>query len=464
LSAQNEKLREKLITKEKELADMRDKNSSLDHKLSTLAIECSSISTQKISDLSKSNRHLNSKLSSMKTRCRELEMKLLQLERINFEKDVELKEQKQKERPHEIAEPSVIQQLQDDLERTKRRLFESSNQNLQLKNELKMAHKCLQQELGSDANISQILNGTSNWRGRAQQISILQNKISELKEKFDSDFESFEAARIPPKRLESARRLEIESLNKELDDCKVELEDVRQRLTALKTRNKNLGDDLNNYKLKTLELMEKSKNDDSYIQCLNEKVSMTKYECNHKIEEMRKQIEQVQRNKEDSDFEVQKLQSQIENMNQIIEQKEKDISDLNSEKEDLENNLKNVTGDFLFSCRDLSKENYVEMMKTLEDEKTQLLSMMRDLNERCNRASLKENEQHDVIMKMKTKIARLESKIKDFENEKETRKDKHRRSIRISEYSRSMSGSTISRPASRMQENRVAAIDSLKLR
>lgn len=463
LTTSNEKLRGKLLTKEKELSDLREKNTAMDHKLSTLAIECSSISTQKISDLSKVNRHLNAQLSSMRTKCRDSDTKLLQLERLLFEKEVELKEKISQEMTKEPVEPSEIQQLHDELDRTKKRLFESCNQNLQLKNEIKMAHKCLQQELGSEANLSHILNGNSNWRGRAQQISILQSKIGELKEKFDSDCDSIGMTRSINK-LDSVRRLEIDSLSKELDDCKNELDEVKQKLTALKTRNKNLGDDLNNYKLKTLELMEKSKNDDSYIQGLNEKISMIKFECEHKINEMESKIKQVEFSKEESDVKVQRLQCQIENMNDASAQKENEISSLKDEKEELEKNLKNITGDFLFSCRDMSKENYVDLMKALEDEKNHLLGMMRDLNERCNRASIKENEQQEIITKQRTKIARLEGKIKDYDNEMEAKKAKNRRSIRISEYSnRSMSGASISRPVSK-QPDRFAAVDSLKIK
>lgn len=442
---------------------MREKNSILEQKLDMLVVECSSISTQKIADLSKTNRHLNAQLNSQRTRCRELESKNAQLERMLFEKEAQMLEKRQSERTTESSEPSHLQQLNDELDRIKKKLFEASNQNHQLKNELKMAYKCLQQEIGTEANIPHILSGNSNWRGRAQQIVILQSKINELKEKFDSDFESFEANRIPLKRLESIRRIEIESMTKEIEDYKNELEDVKQKLVALKTRNKNLGDDLNNYKLKTLELMEKSKNDDSYIQCLNEKISMTKFECDHKINQVEKEIEEVEKKKEQADLEVQKLHCHIENLNSTIMQKENQISILKSEKEELENSLKNISGDFLFDCRDMSKDNYVDMMKTLEDEKKHLLEMMRDLNERCNRASLKENEQHEIITKQKGKIARLEAKIKEYENEKEAFKNKHRRAIRISEYSRSMSGSSISRPMSKAHERSVA-VDSLKIK
>lgn len=400
---------------------------------------------------------------TQRTKCREMESRVNQLERMLCEKDHQLKEKNQSETESEAPEPSELQQLQDELKKTKERLFDFINQNHQLKNELKMACKCLQQEIGGDVNINQILAGNSNWRGRAQQITMLQSKVNELKEKIDSDFECFETSRMPLKNLDSIRRMEIESVTKELEDCKTELEDVKQKLIALKTRNKNLSDDLNNYKLKTLELLEKSSNDDDYVKSLNEKIKRTEFECEHKINRMEEEIEKAMKIKEKSELDIQKLHYQIENLSSTIEEKENQISNLKSDKENLECGLKNVSGGFLFSCRDMSKDGYENMMQALEDEKNHLLTMMRDLNERCNKASIKENEQHEMIMKQRSKISRLEGKIKEFEAEREAMKNKHRRSIRISEYSRSMNSSNNSQMSVKAQDHSVA-VDSLKIK
>lgn len=435
--------------------------------METLADEYSPASTQKLADLSKANRNLNSKLMSVQSKFREINDKNQKLEELLSSKDM-LLEQLERSKESEPVEQSEVQVLKENLDRTRKKYIEASNLNLQLKNDLKIAHKCLQQEVGNDFNFSQILNSPSNWRGRAQQIQMLQSKIAELRDKLENtETDSFDVNSLPLRRMESVRKLEIDSLSKELDDCKNELDDLKHKVSALKTRNKNLSDEANSYKLKTLELMEKSKNDDDYIQCLNEKISMVKYECDHKITEMEKEMTKMRQMNDDSKLEVDKLQCDLENASQLLSVKDRDISTLKSLNEDLENNLRNISGDFLFSCRNMSKSDYVNLITTLEQEKNRLLNMIEDMSKRLNKQSLLESDQHDMIAKQRVKIARLDAKVKELENEKEAIKTKHRRGIRINEYSRSVSGMNIvnnNRPVTKSSERLTTEIDRLKFK
>lgn len=446
---------------------MEEKNNKLNQALSSLAVECSPVSSQKIADLSKNNRNLSTQLMSVKSKYRELEDKNQKLEELINTKDM-LLEQYERAKDPEPVQQSEVQILTENLEKTKKKLFEASNFNLQLKNELKIAHKCLQQEIGSDSvNFSQILNSTSNWRGRAQQIQMLQSKVAELREKLDnSETDSFDANSMQLRRLESVRKIEIDSLTKELDNCKNELDELRHKVSSLKIRNKTLLDDANSYKIKTLELMEKSKNDDDYVKCLNEKISMVKYECEHKINEMEKEMTKMRQMSDDSKLEVKKLQCDLENASQLLSDKDRDISSLKSLNEELENNLRDISGDFLFSCRNMSKSDYVNLISTLEQEKNRLLNMIEELNKRLNKQSLLESDQHDTIAKQRVKIARLDAKVKELENEKEAMKTKHRRGIRINEYSRSLSGMNINdnRPVTKSSERLSSEIDRLKFK
>lgn len=64
------------------------------------------------------------------------------------------------------------------------KLSEVRNANFQFKNELKLANKWLQQEIGASFDSLQSLTSSnSGWRGRAQIIIDLQQKNYELKEK-----------------------------------------------------------------------------------------------------------------------------------------------------------------------------------------------------------------------------------------------------------------------------------------
>lgn len=73
--------------------------------------------------------------------------------------------------------------MQEKLSNTSSKLFEVKNINIQLKNDIKMANKLLQQEIGESFDTLQHINNTnSNWRGRAQIIFDLQQKNNELRE------------------------------------------------------------------------------------------------------------------------------------------------------------------------------------------------------------------------------------------------------------------------------------------
>lgn len=77
-----------------------------------------------------------------------------------------------------------IKTLEDKLSSTSIKLFEMKNQNMQLRNDLKLAIKFLKQEIGeSFDNLQSLANMNPNWRGRAQVICDLQQKVLELKEK-----------------------------------------------------------------------------------------------------------------------------------------------------------------------------------------------------------------------------------------------------------------------------------------
>lgn len=74
--------------------------------------------------------------------------------------------------------------MQEKLSSTTTKLFDAKNANVQLKNDLKIAGKLLQQEVGESFDaLRSTANCNSNWRGRSQIICDLQQKNIELKEK-----------------------------------------------------------------------------------------------------------------------------------------------------------------------------------------------------------------------------------------------------------------------------------------
>lgn len=148
--------------------------------------------------------------------------------------------------PKSVSESSPdTEKFASKLENTTKKFFEVHNQNVFLKNELKLAHKYLQQEIGEDFDLAQVLSGKSKWRGRAQQIKKLQTRIIDLNEKLGNSINSVTnvSPRLPSKLSESFRKAEMAS-------AKQELENWKTFCVTTKTQNKNLAAKVDKYKFK----------------------------------------------------------------------------------------------------------------------------------------------------------------------------------------------------------------------
>jgi len=187
---------------------------------------------------------------------------------------------------------------------------------------------------------------------------------------------------------------------------------------------------------------------------------MIKYECDHKLNEMNREIGKAQGLKTQVEEEETRLRRFIQDIEGVVRERDNEIANLRATIDQLECNMRNLSGDFLFSCRQMSKEEYVKLLSTLEDEKKDLLKYMQELHERLKKESMKVSEQQDVIGKLRYKITKLDLKLKELEAEKETIKLSHRRVMRISEYAR---GSLV-RPVTRSSDKLTAEVDKLKFR
>lgn len=140
------------------------------------------IISAKITDLCKQNRHLVAEIESYKTKNAALERKLMQLEILNKEYE-KLDTCVCKDEPID-ASPDELKELNNKLATVNKKLYDSKNRNLELKNEILMATKILQMELGDKfTSIKELQNDVLGWKGRAQQIVLLQAKVSELENK-----------------------------------------------------------------------------------------------------------------------------------------------------------------------------------------------------------------------------------------------------------------------------------------
>lgn len=260
---------------------------------------------------------------------------------------------------------------------------------MELQNQLKLAHKCLQQEVGDNFNLNSIAsqgNG-SNWRGRAQQILALQQKVQELKEKLDiceqrnssnvmfnevlgdktelcdmgvasSVISSYSAAsyeRPSIRKTEILHRAKVDGLEKEINSLKTQLENQNSKILALKVRNKTLNDDILRYKMKATTLEEKGDCNSVSMANINDQIQENKSKYERRIESLTAELHNLTRLREEDNLKYELLDKKFIKQQILLNDKFKLIEELDLVNKKLEDDLKAICGDFLFSCRELRK-------------------------------------------------------------------------------------------------------------
>lgn len=280
LQLQTTELNVAVAQKTREVSEMRSKMEEEKEALGGVG----SKATQRIVELSRRNRELMSELAVEKNRVRQLQR---ELQEAVSKLAVRIDEQVKEPPPVMVkaAEPNdklTVARLQDELLEAKHKSTDYSNQCQQLKMELKLAHKAILKEVGDGASLQAILGGTSGWRGRAQQIVALQNKVAELKQQLqsrapsavnDGQLAEMREKGRPEERQKAAIRKMEEERKKSLDETRSELQNLhelyskcQQQNTALKARNKTLTTDAKALKAQVANLLEKEAIDKVLIQ------------------------------------------------------------------------------------------------------------------------------------------------------------------------------------------------------
>lgn len=148
------------------------------------------VAATKIVELAKKNREIIAETESEKAKVKQLNNKVKELERelqTAVEKihsfggsDAGIKQSALKKTEENLAESPEVKALQEKLTTANFKVLEYRNQLQSAKQELKMTQKLLANEVGEDVNIHSLLTNSGSWRGRAQQILVLQSKVREL--------------------------------------------------------------------------------------------------------------------------------------------------------------------------------------------------------------------------------------------------------------------------------------------
>lgn len=193
MTCENNELRKLIFTKDKELNESSKTVEELQNRIRdiisgsgpTISAKSAGIISQKITDLCKQNRHLVAEIESYKTKNAALERKIMQLDIINKEHE-NLDVCLCKDKKLDGINPDEFKELTVKLCAVNKKLCETKNRNLELKNEILGATKILQQELGDKfTSIKELQHDVAGWKGRAQQIVCLQAKIAELEDKLN---------------------------------------------------------------------------------------------------------------------------------------------------------------------------------------------------------------------------------------------------------------------------------------
>ncbi|CAH6777579.1 coiled-coil domain-containing protein 13 [Phodopus roborovskii] len=252
----------------------------------------------KIVELSKKNRGLMAESESAKARVKQLTNRIQELEHelqmaparppAKATGDTGAKPLKTQAEDKTLVEPPEVKALQDKLAATNLKMSNLRNQIQSAQQELRVAQKVLANEVGEDVNIQQLLSSPGTWRGRAQQILVLQSKVRELEKQLgqrqnkpaDPSSSELPVSSDPRKltaqeknllrirSLERDRQESWEKLASERDTLQTELEELRRKFEGMRSRNKVLSSEVKTLRSQMVTLVEKGKHDDELIDAL----------------------------------------------------------------------------------------------------------------------------------------------------------------------------------------------------
>ncbi|XP_004419629.1 PREDICTED: coiled-coil domain-containing protein 13 [Ceratotherium simum simum] len=252
----------------------------------------------KVVELSKKNRVLMAESEGAKTRVKQLSHHIQELERelqmalarlpAKGAADAGGKPPRAQMGDRALPETPEVKVLRDRLAATNLKMSDLRNQIQSVKQELRMAQKVLANEVGEDVNVQQLLSSPGSWRGRAQQILVLQSKVRELEKQLgqtQSQPAGTASDELPvypdPRKLSAQEKnlLRIRNLEREKQEgweklmgervaLQRELEELKKKFEGMRSRNKVLSSEVKTLRSQMGTLVEKGRHDDELIDAL----------------------------------------------------------------------------------------------------------------------------------------------------------------------------------------------------
>ncbi|XP_019363606.1 PREDICTED: coiled-coil domain-containing protein 13 isoform X2 [Gavialis gangeticus] len=320
------------------------------------------IAATKIVELSKKNRELTAETESEKTKVKQLNNRVKELERELQAamgkiqslggSDAEIKQSALRMTEGNLPGSPELKAVQEKLTAANLKMMDYRNQLQATKQELKMMQKLLASEVGEDVNVQNLLATSGTWRGRAQQILVLQGKVRELENQLGqsksrasmNSIDEEMLALTDPRKLSAQERnlLRIRSLEKEKREALEKLtgehnalqkdhEDVKIKLDASKARNKVLSNEVKTLKGQILTLLEKGKHDDELVDALLSQQKEMHEILKHLSQQDEKNKESQQSLGQQLNSETQKQSCLIEQLKQMVAEREAKVKELEEE-------------------------------------------------------------------------------------------------------------------------------------
>ncbi|XP_070585653.1 coiled-coil domain-containing protein 13 isoform X2 [Erythrolamprus reginae] len=310
------------------------------------------VAASKIVELAKQNRHITAEMEREKTRTKQLNNRVKQLE-----KDLQMSTAKLQShgdspafrKKTESTMSPEVKALQDKLSAVNLKASEYRNQLQSTKQELKMTQKLLSHEVGEDVSVPNLLSNPGSWRGRAQQILVLQGRVRDLetqlnchKSKLPENDSNEDPLSFADPRKSSAQvknQLRIRTLEREKKEALEKLmnqyqvlqkdhEDVKKKLDGSKARNKVLSNEVKTLKEQISTLMEKGKHDNELVDALVSQQKEMQGILKNLSQQEDRNVESEKTLEKKLNVEIQKQSCLIEQLKQMVAEREAQVKDL----------------------------------------------------------------------------------------------------------------------------------------